>query len=89
MLGDQDTKQGWEPEGPRNLVEKGTTQRHTKICKEAKKGKGPGKPRETLTSTNVLENAVTALGAKTKAPRIRMQVASCVVRYGVMCNTQA
>ena len=36
MLGDQDTKQGWEPEGPMNLVKKGTIQRHTEVCGEAK-----------------------------------------------------
>ena len=36
MLGDQDTIQGWEPEGPRDLVEKGKTQspqRHV-VCEE-------------------------------------------------------
>ena len=46
MLGDQDTKQGWEPEGPQDPCrEKGTTQKHTgyvekRRVQRTKKAKG-------------------------------------------------
>ena len=86
MLGDQDTIQGWEPEGPRNLVEKGKTQspqRHV-VCAErqrtgaAKRDANKEKRRKAGHQFDADQGA-----------RIRELCASRAVRLGVVCNMHA
>ena len=48
MLGDQDTKQGWEPKGPRHLLETHDSKGNTKTCGEAKKQRTGDATRATL-----------------------------------------
>ena len=91
MLGDQDTKQGWEPKGPRNLVEKGTTQKTHKDMRTSEEGQRTGEVKRDANEQNASESGASVLDANQgatdpKAGRFTCREAWSHVQYASVSN---